>query len=188
MKRVKAWAIFSACVVAILVGSLWADAIESVKAPLFRVVSGVITTTRTLSVGGITSTGDISGVSGTFTGAVTMGTTYSLVPYTTAAGNLDLTTADNIVYCKNGYVEITAAGTVSLPAGAAGYALTVYATGTFAVSVDPAGAEVITLNGVDLAGGNKITSTSTSGDTVTLIFTGTKWRVIGMSAWTDGGA
>lgn len=127
-----------------------------------------------------TATGNVSVPNG----SLSMGTSYSRMPIVTSAGNVTLT-ADQQKGC---IVEITAAGTVSLLAGTVGDTVTVYATGAFAVSVDPNGTQVITLNGVDLAGGNKITSTSTAGDSVTLYFNGTKWRVIGGSAWTDGGA
>ena len=102
----------------------------------------------------------------------------------TSAGNIALTSAQQM----NTYLEMTGAGTVSLAAGTQGDCLVIYVTGAFAVSIDPSGSQVITLNGADLAGGNKITSTSTAGDSVTLIFNGTKWRVIGTSTFTDGGA
>ncbi len=116
--------------------------------------------------------------------ALKAGTAYSRMPVITSAGNVTLTADQQ----KSVFVEITAAGTVSLLAGIAGDTVVVYSTGAFAVSVKPYGSQVITLNGTDLTGGNRITNTSTAGDTVTLLFDGVKWRVLGTSTFTDGGA
>jgi len=117
--------------------------------------------------------------------SVTMGATYSLVPVLTGqSGAVNIDAA----YCKNGYVEFSGAGTGTLPAGVAGYAITVRNVGAHAVSVKPNGVETLTLNGTALAGGNKATNTSTANDSITLIYTGTTWVIIGTSTWTDGGA
>ena len=135
--------------------------------------------------GAITSTGDVK-VNGNMevTGTQTSGAASILLPVVTSAGDISLTAAQ----CYGTYVEITSTGEVELPAGVLGMNLMVRATGAFPVSVDSNGTQVITLNGSDLAGGNKITSTSTANDSVSLVFNGSKWIVLGTSPWTDGGA
>lgn len=98
------------------------------------------------------------------------------------------TTGDiSVAEASGAFVKVTAAITLTLPAGVAGYNLIVYSSGANAVSVKPATGEVIVLNGTALTANNKVTSTSTAGDMVTLIHDGTNWIVLGSSTWTDGG-
>jgi len=89
--------------------------------------------------------------------------------------------------CMGNFIEMTATGTVNLPPGVQGYNLMVYVSTASAVSLKPAGSEAIVLNGAALTAGHKVTSTSTAGNSVTLVHDGTNWIVLGSSTWTDGG-
>jgi hypothetical protein len=89
--------------------------------------------------------------------------------------------------CSGYLVKVTGAATVTLPAGVQGYNLIIYVPAAAAVSVKPAGSEAIVLNGTALAAAHKVTSTSTAGDSITMIHDGANWIVLGVAAWTDGG-
>jgi hypothetical protein len=179
MKKIKENLIFILAFVFVI--SLWSVSSTSSQglppiAQAWKWVSGYLYNKGPVKIG----TGGL-----TVEGTAVMGATYSLVPVLTGqSGAVNIDAA----YCKNGYVEFSGAGTGTLPAGVAGYAITVRNVGAHAVSVKPNGVETLTLNGTALAGGNKATNTSTTNDSITLIYTGTTWVIIGTSTWTDGGA
>lgn len=83
---------------------------------------------------------------------------------------------------KGGVIYVTGAATITIPARAAGYHFTVITVGAVAVSVDPNAADLIMLDGVALADGDKITNTSTSGDIAVI----TDYDATGFYAATDG--
>jgi hypothetical protein len=123
------------------------------------------------------------------------GTTPDTGVFTTiSAGVIRTTHADNanlsVAECRGGFVEVSAAKTMTLPTGVSGYNLIVYSSGANVISVKPyssSPAEVITLNGVALTAAHKISSLGMAGDCVSLIHNGTNWIVIGPSVWIDGG-
>lgn len=123
------------------------------------------------------------------------GTTPNTGVFTTiSAGVIRTTHADDanlsVAECRGGFVEVSAAKTMTLPTGVSGYNLIVYSSGANVISVKPyssSPAEVITLNGVALTAAHKISSLGMAGDCVSLIHNGTNWIVIGPSVWIDGG-
>lgn len=101
-----------------------------------------------------------------------------------SAGNITLT-ADQ---CHGSILEFTLTGESELPAGVSGMTLMVRSAGAFAHSLDPNGTETITLNGVALAAGNKVTSPAAINASCVLYYNGTSWIIWGPSEYTDGGA
>ena len=91
--------------------------------------------------------------------------------------------------CYGAFYTITSAATLTLPAGANGMSLTVTTRGAVAGSVKAGASDFIYLDGVALDDGDKITNSSTSGDTVVLFANSTgNWTAITDGNWTDGGA
>lgn len=91
--------------------------------------------------------------------------------------------------CYGGIHYVTGAATITLPAVAAGMHVTIVTVGAVAVSVDPNANDLILLDGTALDDGDKLTNSSTSGDTVTLAYyDATGWYAITDGNWTDGGA
>lgn len=91
--------------------------------------------------------------------------------------------------CYGGIHYVTGAATITLPAVAAGMQVTIVTVGAVAVSVDPNASDLILLDGTALDDGDKLTNSSTSGDTVTLAYyDATGWYAITDGNWTDGGA
>ena len=99
----------------------------------------------------------------------------------------------------NNYVEVSAAGTITLPAvpniaqgtngSLVGAVVTIYSTTAAVISVDPNASDRIVLGGVAQADGAKITSDGTIGASVTLIVDSVAgWRVLGTTGlWLNGG-
>lgn len=106
-------------------------------------------------------------------------------PVKTVSTAVDLTLrADQ---CYGSIIEVSAAKTVTAPAGVGGMNLILRASAAVAISFDPNGSEVITLNGVALTGGHKVTSTGAINDSAAFYHNGTAWVIPGYTAWTDGG-
>jgi len=109
----------------------------------------------------------------------------------TTAGALDLSSAPHKIA---DYIhEISAAGTVTLPAVSAalyGARMIVMVTAAVAVSIDPNASDRIVLAGTALTDGNKITNDSTAGSFVELYCDGANgWRTLNVGGvWIDGGA
>jgi hypothetical protein len=118
--------------------------------------------------------------SGVFTGNVSVATE-------TATTNLAI--AD----INGGLIVTTNAITLTLPAvsgfSALGAIITIQVGSTHTVSVDCNASDKIVLDGVALDDGDKITSSGTAGDQITLINDSADgWRTIGRTGtWTDGG-
>ena len=83
---------------------------------------------------------------------------------------------------------VTGAGTLTLPAAAAGMHFSVITIGAIAVSVDPNGSDLIYLDGTALDDGDKITNTSTAGDIAVFTYYDTTGWYAATNGWTDGGA
>jgi hypothetical protein len=91
--------------------------------------------------------------------------------------------------CYGAFYTITSAATMTLPAGANGMSLTVTTRGATAGSVKAGASDFIYLDGTALDNGDKITNSSTSGDTVVLFAdVDGNWTAITDGSWTDGGA
>jgi hypothetical protein len=91
--------------------------------------------------------------------------------------------------CYGAFYTITSAATLTLPAGANGMSLTVTTRGATAGSVKAGASDFIYLDGVALDEGDKITNSSTSGDTAVLFCNSAgNWTAITDGNWTDGGA
>jgi len=85
-----------------------------------------------------------------------------------------------------GVIYVTSAGTITVPAVIAGGNFSVVTIGAIAVSVDPNAADLMYLDGVALADGDKCTNTSTAGDTVVFTYyDATGWNALS-DGWTDG--
>jgi hypothetical protein len=111
------------------------------------------------------------------------------IPLVTKVTNTNYTigTTDP-VECYGGVIYVTGAATITIPAVVSGMSFTVITIGNIAVSVDPNAADLIYLDGVALADGNKITNTSSTGDSVVFTyFDSTGWYATSNN-WTDGGA
>ncbi len=94
------------------------------------------------------------------------------------------TTSGNELY--GGVIYVTGSATLTIPAVASGASFTVITMGAVAVSVDPNAADLIYLDGVALADGDKITNLSTAGDiAVFTYFDSTGWVAI-TNNWVDG--
>jgi hypothetical protein len=101
----------------------------------------------------------------------------------TAASYTVGTTDANELY--GGTIYVTGAATITIPAVAAGASFTVVTIGAVAVSVDPNAADLIYLDGVALADGDKITNLSTAGDiAVFTYYDATGWYAA-TNGWTD---
>ena len=114
---------------------------------------------------------------------VTTGTISGAIPSTTDANGQTLSAAQ-----QYGYVHwATGAGTTNLVTAVAGMSLVVYSTTAAAVVINPADADVITLNGTALSAGDSITSASGAGDFIALVsHENGKWVTMGRSGvWTD---
>jgi hypothetical protein len=90
--------------------------------------------------------------------------------------------------CYNSIVTVTAAADVTLLAVADGMGVVVVTEGDVAVSVIPDGSEVFVLDGAPLTGGNKVTNTSSSGDTAVFTKRSANTWTVTTNGWTDGGA
>lgn len=120
------------------------------------------------------------------------GTTPDTGVFTTvSAGVIRTTHADDanlsVAECRGGFVEVSAAKTMTLPTGVTGYNLILYSSGANVISLKPYSSEVIVLNGTALTAAHKISSLGLAGDCVSVIHNGTNWIVIGPSVWVDGG-
>jgi hypothetical protein len=135
---------------------------------------------KVASAVGVMSGGTIDG--GTI-GGTTAPVIYGKMPVIVSGGSIGLTAAQ----CYGTFVELTGAGTVTLPAGVQGMNLVVHPTTTGAAYIDPNGAEAIALNGTSLTGGWRITTT-TAGNSLGLVFDGTRWVSTGYSSWTSAGS
>jgi hypothetical protein len=111
--------------------------------------------------------------------------TNTVTVYTTkySAGSHTLATTE--VY--GGVIYQTGAGTIVLPAVAAGMSVTVITIGAVAVSVDPNASEILVLDGTSLTGGHKATNLSTAGDIITLTYYAAGEWYAASNGWTDGG-
>jgi len=114
--------------------------------------------------------------------AISVELQFSYVPTTTLSSASTLST-DQI---QGGFIMVSAAVTITLPAVVIGALITIYSTAANAVVVDPANADRIILDGVDKTDGVAITSASGAGDYVTLLGDSADgWTVIGRSGtWT----
>ena len=126
---------------------------------------------------------------GAFTTLSSTGASVLITQFLTYAGNGSPTAAQ----CKNAFIFVTAAGTITLPAVAAGVVgtkLVVYSTTAAAVSVDANANDRIVLSGTALDDGDKITNDSTAGSFVELYCDTTAgWRTLNIGGtWIDGGA
>lgn len=89
---------------------------------------------------------------------------------------------------RGGVIYVTGAGTITIPAVAAGVSFTVITIGAVAVSIDPNASDLIYLDGTALDDGDKITNLSTAGDiAVITYYDATGWHAT-TNGWTDGGA
>lgn len=114
---------------------------------------------------------------------VTTGTISGLVPSTTDNNGMSLSAAQ-----QRGYTHwATGAGTWNLVTAVAGMSFCVYSTTAAAIVINPADADVITLNGTALAAGDSITSASAAGDFICLMSQSAgNWVTLGRSGtWTD---
>ena len=109
---------------------------------------------------------------------------YALPVKTTAVNYTIGTTDPNELY--GGVIYVTAACTLTIPAVAAGMHFTVIVIGAFTVSIDPNASDLIYLDGVALADGDKITSPGTAGSIATLVYHSTAGFHASTNAWTDG--
>lgn len=127
-----------------------------------------------------------TGVTGVGFGAlnlVTTGTISGAIPSTTDNNGQTLSAAQ-----QYGYMHwATGAGTTNLVTAVAGMNFCVYSTTAAAVVINPADADVITLNGTALSAGDSITSASGAGDFICLMSQEAgKWVTLGRSGtWTD---
>ena len=101
-------------------------------------------------------------------------------------------TNDTLTVAESGKIFVcTANCTKVLPTATNGVVYTVADGAGVTINVDPA-STTDTIEYLTLDGGDKISSSGATGDTVTLLGDGdnSKWYVIGMgsNAWTDGGA
>jgi len=92
-----------------------------------------------------------------------------------------------------GFVTVTGAAVITLPAVTVGNSVTVQTIGAVAVSVDTNASDRMLLDGVALDDGDKATNTSTTGDTLYCVGESADgWSCLSISAgggvWTDGGA
>ena len=90
--------------------------------------------------------------------------------------------------CGGYVIYVTGAATITLPAVASGYSVTIVTIGAVEVSVDPNASDKIYLDGVALDDGDKITNTSTAGDIAVLTYYSADGWHASTNAWTDGGA
>jgi hypothetical protein len=68
-----------------------------------------------------------------------------------------------------------ATGTITLPAGVAGMNGVIYNTGSFTITIDPDGTEIVVRDGTAQAGGVSFTLSSGAGNYVYVVFDGTRW-------------
>jgi hypothetical protein len=154
----------------------------------WRLVSDVLTTTKGLSVGSLTSSGPVSGTTGTFSGAVSGGLARVEV---TATGALTAQQCRGTILTNYG---------MSNPTDTTLYALTESAMMTVSIeeaaqtwSLKPPSGEAFKLDKTDLDADDEIDCAQAVGDFLTLkrIRTGAatwQWCAYsGPGAWTDGG-
>jgi hypothetical protein len=108
--------------------------------------------------------------------------------YKTSAGNVTLV----ITEISNLYLEVSATGTVTLPAVIAskqGAVLTIYSTTAAIIHIDPDAADRLVLNGVAFADGEKMSCDAVAGNSATLIIDSVAgYRVLGTTGvWVNGG-
>jgi len=89
--------------------------------------------------------------------------------------------------CYGSVIYVTSAATITLPSVAVGMSLTVCTVGGIAVSVDPADADKIVLDGTALHDGDKVTNLSTAGDIVVFTYYSADGWYAASNGWTDGG-
>ena len=107
--------------------------------------------------------------------------------YATYAGNQTLSALE----CRNGFITMTATGTLTLPAvSGSGMCVTVYSTTAAVVNVDTNASDRIVLDGTALDDGDKVTCDAVAGNWIVLFNdTNVGWRTVGkQGVWTDGGA
>ena len=92
----------------------------------------------------------------------------------------------NPLECYGGVIYVSGAATIVAPTVTAGMAFTVITVGNVAVSVDPNAADLISLDGVALSDGDKITNLSTSGDIATITYYDATGWYAATNGWTDG--
>ena len=90
--------------------------------------------------------------------------------------------------CFGAVYYAPSAVTITLPAVADGMSLTVITDAAVAVSVKADASDLISLDGTDLDDGDKITNSSTAGDTVFLAYRDASgWFAVSDGQWTDDG-
>jgi X-X-X-Leu-X-X-Gly heptad repeat protein len=81
--------------------------------------------------------------------------------------------------CYGSTLFYGAAGSATLPSGEVGMNLLIYNTAANVITVKPAGAEVIVVDGTAKAASGSFTLASGAGNFVTLIHDGLKWITLG---------
>jgi hypothetical protein len=95
---------------------------------------------------------------------------------------------DNDKELQGGVIYVTGEATITLPPVSEGASFTIITIGDLAVSVDPNAADLIYLNGVIQADGEKISNDSTTGDmAVFTYYNATGWVAMTSPGWTNGG-
>ena len=81
-------------------------------------------------------------------------------------------------------------GEIDLPAAAgyAGRAFVVYSTGSFTITLDPNGSEIIVRDGTVQSAGISMTLTAVAGDYVALISDGVRWITLGFKGTLAAGS
>ncbi len=146
---------------------------------------------RTAAITGGTINGATIGAttpaSGAFTTVTATGAISGLSSVVTKTTTADVSAAE----MANTLIQVTGAGTISLPTAAAGYAALIVSTTAAAVSVDvKTGTDVIILDGTALAAGNKASSNASDEATlyVCCFAAGTYRAYSVQGVWSDGGA
>jgi hypothetical protein len=119
----------------------------------------------------------------TNTAVITGGT---IAPVTDAAA--DFAAAFTGANLYGGTFICDTAGTIQLPAIAAGMNFTIITKGAIAVSVDTNASDLMVLDGVALDDGDKATNASTAGDIIVFQYMNATGWVATSNGWTDGGA
>jgi hypothetical protein len=119
----------------------------------------------------------------TNTAVITGGT---IAPVTDAAA--DFAAAFTGANLYGGTFICDTAGTIQLPAIAAGMNFTIITKGAIAVSADTNASDLMVLDGVALDDGDKATNASTAGDIIVFQYMNATGWVATSNGWTDGGA
>lgn len=123
------------------------------------------------SSGNWSLTGTLADVTGNVRAADVSGT--FTVPITT--NPLAMAAADSYGFA----LCYGATGEIDLPAGVAGMNGIIYNTGSFTITIDPNGSEVVVRDGTAQTGGVSFTLSSGAGNYVALYFNGTQWITTG---------